>query len=52
MLAKIFAWVMLVINICMALYVITTPQGDLLLWMVFIFGSELFMNIKYLESLK
>ena len=51
MISKIFGWIMLIVNIAMVFYVLTTPQ-DMFAWMIFVFGSELFINIKYLESLK
>jgi len=50
---KIFAWIMLIINIIMVLYVMTDPSyRDMIAWMLFVFGGELYLSIKYLESLK
>jgi len=53
MLKKIFGWVMMIINILMFISILVNPEyQSMIFWMIFVFGGEVFMNAKYLESLK
>jgi len=51
MIAKIFGWVMMVINILFVLGVLITSP-DMFFWILFVFCGETYISAKYLESLK
>ena len=54
MVKKIFAWIMVILNIIMVFYVLVTPDeyGTYFLWTLLIFVAETYISIKYLESVK
>lgn len=51
MIAKIFAWCMVVLNILMVIYSLLEIQ-DMQLWTVSVFVAETYIAVKYLEGLK